>query len=192
MSKQTSPNNAGAPKNPACAFCGKADAQEVGHFRLSGIGNRSPRILVCHKCFVKLAAMGPGRSEAGRPTMTETEMRQETRKQQARNRLGTDNPRCSGCLMNDWRCLELHHLQGEAFGNTLVLLCRNCHRKVTDPQKDHPGKLGDPPATTESIGHYLLGLADLFMLIAEKLVEFGEYLIGQAAIAAGCKRSVTP
>jgi 5-methylcytosine-specific restriction endonuclease McrA len=192
MTKQKRPNTARASKTPVCAFCGNADAQQVGHFRLSGIGDRSPRILVCRKCFAKLAAMGPGRSEVGRPTMTEKEMRQETRKQQALSRLGTDNPRCCGCLMNDRRCLELHHLEGEAFGNTLVLLCRNCHRKVTDPQKDHPGKLGDPPRTNESIGHYLLGIADLFMLIAEKLIEFGEYLIEQAAIAVGGKRPVMP
>lgn len=78
--------------------------------------------------------------------------------------------------------MERHHLAGEGFDQTTVIMCRNCHRKLSDVQKDHPAILGETPTTSESIGHFLLGLADLFLLLAGKLCEFGEYLIEQARL----------
>jgi hypothetical protein len=59
-----------------------------------------------------------------------------------------------------------------------VILCRNCHRKLTDAQKDHPKTPDVEPLTKEKqIGHFLLGLSDLLKLVAEKLRDFGAYLI---------------
>ena len=112
--------------------------------------------------------------------MSEKEMKRETRRQKAFDRLGTDHPMCACCPETDWRCMELHHLEGEDFGKTLIVVCRNCHRKLSDAQKDHPTKSGEPPTSTERIGHFLMGLADLFLLLAGKLWEFGQYLIEQA------------
>jgi hypothetical protein len=78
--------------------------------------------------------------------------------------------------------MEVHHLEGKDFGKTLIVVCRNCHRKLTDAQKDHPPKFGETPTTLESIGHFLMGLADMLLMLAGKLWEFGEYLIEQARL----------
>jgi hypothetical protein len=38
-----------------------------------------------------------------------------------------------------WRCLEVHHIAGRDFDNdATAILCRNCHRKLSDDLKDHP------------------------------------------------------
>jgi hypothetical protein len=47
---------------------------------------------------------------------------------------------------------------------------------VSDTQKDHP-KSGSGPSQSQSIGHFLLGLADLFELLVDTLRKFGQYLI---------------
>ena len=78
---------------------------------------------------------------------------------------------------NDPLVLELHHLEGQAFGKyRLVIVCRNCHRKLSDLQKDHPEKIADPPDALETIAHFLLGLADLFEFLIGKLREFAAEL----------------
>jgi hypothetical protein len=97
----------------------------------------------------------------------------EARKQRALRRLGTDNPICVACGHNQWQCLELHHIAGQKHHDDLSIVCRNCHRFLSDGQRDHP-----PSQTPDSaVGRYLLGLADLFGLIAERLREFGRVLI---------------
>ena len=101
----------------------------------------------------------------------------EVRRRRALQRLGCDNPRCMRCGEDDPHCLELHHLAGQAYDGTLVTLCRNCHRKASDMQRDHPPQVNDPPNLTETIGRFLLGLADLFMLLVDKCREFGFALL---------------
>ena len=107
----------------------------------------------------------------------ETEIRRERRHQAAIERLGTNKPACVICGENDPRVLEKHHLEGQAFGETLVPVCRNCHRKLSDLQKDHPNKITEIPDPLEMIAHVLLGLADLFELLVGKFREFSAYLI---------------
>ena len=109
--------------------------------------------------------------------MTSTYPDAETRKQKALQRLGTQNPICKGCGEDDWRCMEAHHIAGKAHHDDTALLCSNCHRKVTDDQKDHPTDADGEKTKLATIGHFLLGLADLFRLIAERLVEFGRSLL---------------
>lgn len=106
---------------------------------------------------------------------------EETRKQRRLRRLGSNTPICGTCGENDDRCLELHHVADHGRDEMMVTICRNCHRKVSDDQKDHPAfeKSADP--VLDQIGHFLLGLADLLVLIIEKLTEFGHILIGMAA-----------
>jgi hypothetical protein len=104
----------------------------------------------------------------------------ETRKQNRLEKLGTNNPVCVICGENDWRCLEEHHIAGQHFGDDLSIICRNCHRKLSDDQKDHPSKIQTTPITLENIGHLLIGLADLFALLVERLKEYGHYLIETA------------
>lgn len=104
----------------------------------------------------------------------------ERRRRQAHERLGTTTPRCGECGEADWRCLEAHHVAGRRFDEATVILCRNCHRKASDAQKDHPEAVADDPSWLERIGHFLLGLADLLALAVEKLKLFGQELIDRA------------
>jgi len=104
----------------------------------------------------------------------------ETRRQKRLETLGSNNPVCTICGENDWRCLEQHHISGKAYGNDLCNVCRNCHRKLSDDQKDHPKQIGRNPATLESIGHLLLGLADFLALLVIRLREYGQILIQNA------------
>jgi len=105
----------------------------------------------------------------------------ECRKQRALERLGTNNPVCTDCGQDDWRCLERwsdqsasircrncqakakplrakqlisvacpfcgeddprcaedHHIAGRKYDDMTVRVCRNCHRKLSDMQRDHP------------------------------------------------------
>jgi hypothetical protein len=93
-------------------------------------------------------------------------------------RLGTRNPICVGCGERNPFCLELHHLGGQKHHQDISIVCRNCHRKLTDQQQDHAG--GEEAARDsrpETIGRYLLGLCDLLALILATLREFGRCLI---------------
>jgi hypothetical protein len=120
--------------------------------------------------------------------MDDREKLQERRKQKALERLGTNNPVCVVCGETDWRCLELHHIAGKPFDGALAIVCRNCHRKLSDMQKDHAPVAIAPPNRLESIGHFLLGLADLFALLVEKFREFGRDLIVRSSMIAESTR----
>jgi hypothetical protein len=108
------------------------------------------------------------------------EIRRERRQQARLERLDTTNPSCVVCGERDSRTLEKHHLEGRQFGETLVHACRNCHRKLSDSQNDHAHKITEIPDPLEAIGHFLLGLADLFELLVRKLREFAAQLIERA------------
>jgi len=110
----------------------------------------------------------------------ETELRRETRRQRAIERLGLKNPRCIYCGESDPIVLEKHHPAGHAYDNSTVIVCRNHHRKLSDRQKDHPNKIQDPPDKLETIAHFLLGLADLFEFLIEKIRQFARDLIERA------------
>ena len=81
--------------------------------------------------------------------------------------------------MSGW-LIEEHHPDTRNRDKLTVLLCANDHRIVTDDQKDHPpGREGCDPFLL-SVGNFLLGLADMFAIIIERLYEFGEALIARA------------
>lgn len=101
----------------------------------------------------------------------------EARKQKRLERLGSNHPVCIICGEDDDACLELHHIAGKDYGDDLCTVCRNCHRKLSDSQRDHPEKVGKQVTSLESIGHMLLGLSDLFFMLVERLRQFGLYLI---------------
>lgn len=162
-------------KGPKCAFCSRTE--DVRWCHLSGFGERKTRIAVCRECFPTLNETHPNASASVVPTMTETEMRRETRRQKALDRLGSDNPRCRVCGQNYVGCLELHHLEGEAFGQTLVVVCRNCHRKLSDLQKDDPPQIGDPPSAVERAVHFLSGLQHLFAELGKSCEHHRDSLI---------------
>ena len=100
----------------------------------------------------------------------------DARLERAFKRLGTRNPSCVACGEADPFCLELHHIGEKDHHDDLSIVCRNCHRKLTDPQKDLI-EVNQPNPTLETIGRYLHGLAELFLQIAETLKEFGNLLL---------------
>lgn len=106
----------------------------------------------------------------------------ERRKQNRLEALGTNEPRCGMCGETDWRTIELHHVADHGRDEATVLICRNCHRKVSDDQKDHPSFNPAADPVLDRIGHFLLGLADMLRLIVEKLHAFGHTLIHRAAV----------
>lgn len=116
--------------------------------------------------------------------MTEEERRKEARRRKAAEKLGSTSSRCVICGEADSRCLEIHHIAGRKFGTETVPVCRNCHRKLSDDQRDHPAPVGGEPSLLERIGQFLLGLADLLQLAVEKLKEFGLALIEKAGTDA--------
>lgn len=106
------------------------------------------------------------------------DMTMERRKQRALQRLGTDDPQCATCGEVDWRCLELHHIAGRAYDDGEVILCRNCHRKLSDPSENGDAP-ADPPLL-ERVGRFLLGLAALLLMVVAKLSAFGNDLLAAA------------
>lgn len=106
----------------------------------------------------------------------------EERLERAYQRLGTRDPMCTTCEESDPRCLELHHIAGRKHHDDTVIQCRNCHRKLSDTQLGHPSpSASGPDAQLIIIGRFLLGLADWFALLVERLRDFGCWLIELAA-----------
>jgi len=165
------------PPDSVCARCGCKD-RPLQRYRLTGNRDSAKYPIICDECVKNMAAVAASEVDAPPPpcVMSEAEKRREDRRQAAFYRLGTDNPKCAGCGENDRRCMEAHHLAGEDFSEIEIRLCRNCHRKLSDSQKDHQPKSDDLPAFVQTIVHILEGLADLFEELAPKLRELAHQL----------------
>jgi len=109
--------------------------------------------------------------------MDDKDLKREARLQRMCERLGVETPRCAHCGLDDVRCLEAHHIAGRKFDDATVILCRNCHRILSNDQKDHPPLIGGAPSLHERAAHFLNGLADLFALLVTKLREYADELI---------------
>ena len=93
---------------------------------------------------------------------------------------GFSDPRCVVCGEGRiWR-LELDHIAGQKHDTTCSPLCANCHADRTFLQSLEPPGGENPANVFEMIGRWLLGIAEWFELIVEKLYYFAEYLIGLA------------
>ena len=117
--------------------------------------------------------------------MYDNEFERERRKQRRLEKLGSDVPRCGMCAETDDRTLELHHVAGRKHDAMTAVLCRNCHRKVSDGQRDHPNPIDLADPMLASAGNFLLGLADMLAIIVGKLCEFGHALIDRSAGTEG-------
>lgn len=114
--------------------------------------------------------------------LSKQDVARQVRKNRRLEQLGTDEPRCGVCGDTRWQCIELHHTAGKrADPHHTVLTCRNCHRVLSDDQRDHPKFDPERDGHWQAIGHFLLGLADMLRLIIEKLREYGLLLIDHPA-----------
>lgn len=114
--------------------------------------------------------------------MDKIELARERRKQRRLEVLGTNNPICGTCGENRWQCFEQHHVADYGRDDTTVRECYNCHRILSDNQRDHPPFNAAADPLLDRIGHFLLGLVDMLRLIVDKLHQFGMQLIERAAI----------
>ena len=100
--------------------------------------------------------------------MNDDEKRRRTRTRRSFERLGTSTPVCTICSETNPNCLEVHEPGGRKYSDLRVILCRNCHRKLSDDQRDHFPPIWTPPDPLERLSHALLGEADLLLRLAEK------------------------
>lgn len=114
--------------------------------------------------------------------MNKTQLARETRKQRRCETLDNNDPRCGTCGYHRWQAIERHHPADHGRDETTVLICRNCHRVLSDDQKDHPAFDPNADPMLDAIGHFLLGLADMLKIILEKLYAFGNALIERGAL----------
>ena len=105
----------------------------------------------------------------------------EDRRQQRLRRFRTRHPRCAVCGESDPAVLELHHIASRAHGEEVAIVCANHHRKLSDKQLDHVNTGTAKPASEfGDIGHFLLGLADLLVMVVEALRRFAARLMKEA------------
>ena len=102
-------------------------------------------------------------------------LNQDHRLEQQYRRLGTRNPVCVGCGERNPFCLELHHIAGRNHHDDPSIVCRNCHRKLTNEQHDHAADTSHSPLVT--IARYLQGLCDLLAMVIQTLRDFAKCLI---------------
>lgn len=112
--------------------------------------------------------------------MNEYQLEQELERTRQAQRLHGFDRQCVACGERNQRCLELHHVPGKGYGDDLVPVCRNCHRKLTD-RRANVAPPGDP-STLDCIGHWLIGLAELLFLLAQRALEYGQALIEAAKV----------
>ena len=117
--------------------------------------------------------------------MTRRRRDREDRREQRYRRLGTRDTGCFLCPETDSRCMERHHIAGQEFHGDTVIVCRNCHRKLTDDQLDLPLLRQDAPIDQQTVfARLLMGICDLLMYIAQRLRECAEWLLQAASRTA--------
>lgn len=113
--------------------------------------------------------------------MTNKYQDEETRREKDYHRLRTRNPICVGCGYSDHpAAMELAHIIPRKFDDDAVVLCTNCHRMQSDAEKDYSYNPTSDNPQMETIGRYLLSVADFLKLIAAKFEMFGHWLLEQA------------
>ena len=78
------------------------------------------------------------------------------------------------CLQDIVERLEVHQVD-------VSVVCRNCHRKLTNQQHDHVSPMVEEPiGKLAVIGHYLLGLCDLLAMLIDTLRDFARSLLNES------------
>lgn len=93
----------------------------------------------------------------------------ESRSRRALERFGTENPKCLLTGEDNPVALHLHHVAGHRYDDVVAPVSLTVHAKVSDLQKDHPGKIEGCKNPLEDIGHLLLGLGDMLEVAIDDL-----------------------
>ena len=105
----------------------------------------------------------------------------EIRRQKDFRRLRTTTPICLSCgYSKSSSALELAHIAPKRFHDDGGVLCSNCHREMSDAEKDLSYSPQSANPQMETIGRYLLALSDWLTRIAETIAAFGAWLLGFA------------
>lgn len=105
----------------------------------------------------------------------------ELRREKDYRRLRTRTPICLHCgYCNHPAAMELAHIAPRKFHDDAGVLCSNCHREMSDPEKDLSYAPQSINPEMETIGRYLLALSEWFIRIAETIAAFGRWLMEQA------------
>lgn len=105
----------------------------------------------------------------------------ERRKQQRLRKLGSQSPQCGICGENHWECLELHHIEGQAYGSTLAVVCTNCHARLSVQQYGHPQATSGSDVELTTLARLLSGIADLLDLVVAKIRDAASTLVMRAS-----------
>lgn len=103
----------------------------------------------------------------------------ESRRRKAVERLGMEG-KCPFCGEDDPFCLHVHHVAGQEFDDTTVILCLNHHAKITNAQKDHPPKIENCTDPSEVFAHIVLGIIELLWQIIDMLQRVADHLLDRA------------
>lgn len=96
-------------------------------------------------------------------------------------RLRTRTPICLSCgYDNHSAAMEFAHIAPRGIHADGGVLCSNCHREMSDTEKDFSYAPQSQNPMMEAIGRYLLALAEWFERIAETFTTFGDWLLVQA------------
>lgn len=105
----------------------------------------------------------------------------EDRREKDYRRLRTRTPMCLSCGYSKHpAAMELAHIAPRGFHDDGGVLCSNCHREMSDTEKDYSYAPQSQNPRMETIGRYLLALSDWFIRIAETIAAFGHWLLFQA------------
>ena len=104
--------------------------------------------------------------------MDKRELNRERRRQRALERLGTNNPRCVILrLRRPFGAGAASHRGPTPSMDKLAPVCRNCHRLLSDWQKDHPTSATIRRTIRADRALPSQGLADMFELLVKWLRE---------------------
>ena len=92
----------------------------------------------------------------------------------------TQNKVCELCGESDIRLLENHHIFGKNFSPKIMLLCKNCHYKITHEQnKIAPKRRSQKASEKEKLAFTFLSIGVLIEEIGRTIKETGNILFEQ-------------
>jgi hypothetical protein len=101
----------------------------------------------------------------------------ERRRQRRLALLGTESPCCAICGETSLECLEIHEIAGvKRDPNTRLIVCRNCHRKLTERLRDAGIPMLREKCPLQRTGKWMLALAVTMRAEADALERWAHSL----------------